>query len=411
MTRNARSLNELERERALRKPPDPASTVTTMKLKTSLCIALALFGLTVCAAPANAQGINLNTSLQTEIIHDPLLGGIKAFTVTMPSGWHFQGAVIAAGECGPPSPVFRGYSPDGLTEIRLLPFFNWQVMSSKNSHFVGPLSMLSECIFLHSTMTAAQFLDSYVKTLGSANIVGPMSISAQYRRQLDELVAKMNAMPPQDPKSSMHTTGDAAALRIETTNGTFIIEQRLRARVVCSLWSKAITDNAGHCIARLDVLRAPKGQLDALVILVDSHDLTNAKNDDEWLSRIVAQMKDQRIHFDPSHPHPNKAVLAIVHRQARDFGLATREEVERELEELGEPVGRTFRTMAEIFRPRDGTDWADFALDPDPDTMHTWSSSSGERYQTYDPGANPNGVLAGNWTQIQQGNVASGIPH
>jgi hypothetical protein len=92
MTRNARSPRTSPGERTLQQPPDLASTVTTMNLKTSLCTALVLFCIPVCPSPARGQGINLNSSLQTQIINDPSLAGIKAFTVMMPSGWHFQGS-------------------------------------------------------------------------------------------------------------------------------------------------------------------------------------------------------------------------------------------------------------------------------------------------------------------------------
>ncbi|MGC1782304.1 MAG: hypothetical protein WA708_07290 [Acidobacteriaceae bacterium] len=377
-------------------------------MRSYLTVACILFSSLICPRAGNAQGINPNTSLQTEIINDPSLGNRKAFTVTIPSGWKFQGTVIAAVGCNLPSPVFRAYSPDGLTEIRLLPSFNWQ-FQEKNASGQEGLDVGHECIYLNDSMTAAQFLDRYVQTLGPAHVVGPMSISTQYRQQLDELVAKMNAIKLQDLKWSMHTTGDAAALRIETINGTFTTEQRLRARVVCSLWSKAIAGKAGNCSVRLDVLRAPKGQLHALVNLVDSHNLTNAKNDDEWLSMIVAQIRDQGKHFDPYIP--NRAAVRMLYLQAHDFGLSD-EERRRLIEEWNEPVVRPMHQAEMVtLSPSNGTsDWADFALDPTPttdgqgvvhlpDTMHAWSSSSGQRYQTDNPDANPNGVFGGSWTE------------
>src|SRR5271169_1411187 len=65
-------------------------------------------------------------ALSTGTINDPTLGDIKAFTVTIPAGWKFQGTVVRGPECNPISfPAFRAYSLDGLTELRLLPVFNW----------------------------------------------------------------------------------------------------------------------------------------------------------------------------------------------------------------------------------------------------------------------------------------------
>ena len=73
----------------------------------------------LCASPAGAQ------SLTTVSITDPAYG-IKAFDISIPAGWKFEGTVLPGPECSRvPMPVFRAYSPDGLTEMRLLPAFNW----------------------------------------------------------------------------------------------------------------------------------------------------------------------------------------------------------------------------------------------------------------------------------------------
>jgi hypothetical protein len=262
-----------------------------------------------------------------------------------------------------------------------------------------------ECIYLNGTMTAAQFLDKYVRTLGPVNVLGPMPISAGYQKQLDDLVNGMNANQSQDSKTRTKVKGDAAAVRIETPNGTFTIEQRIRARVVCSMWPKAIAGKLGNCFARVDALRAPKGQLDALINIVDSHNLTTAKNDDLWLNRLVEEIRGEPMnHFDPYVP--NQAAMHMLYRQARDFDL-----LPSSWEETRDftPMARKYATKNE--------DWADFALAPKPRqgpngtvtaeiSLRSWTSSDGQHYQTSNPGANPNGVLAGQWTE----GIVSQIP-
>ena len=71
---------------------------------------------TLCAA---AQQSVDAPSLVRDPIVDPHYSGITAFTVLHPEGWLFQGAVLTPAGCRMPSPVFRDYSPDGLSEIRL----------------------------------------------------------------------------------------------------------------------------------------------------------------------------------------------------------------------------------------------------------------------------------------------------
>ena len=48
------------------------------------------------------------------------------------------------------------------------------------------------------------------------------------------------------------------------------------------------------CSAHVDMSRAPKGKLDALVALVDSHDLTKPVNEPQWLSANHAEAAARR---------------------------------------------------------------------------------------------------------------------
>lgn len=56
--------------------------------------------------------------------------------------------MIAGLGYGLTSPVFRAYSPDGLTEIRLLPAFRWEVMRDSKSGWEG-LDVPPEHIYLN----------------------------------------------------------------------------------------------------------------------------------------------------------------------------------------------------------------------------------------------------------------------
>jgi hypothetical protein len=339
-----------------------------------------------------AETVGAATQLVEVTIVDPSLNNLKSHTANVPAGWGFEGTVIANVGCQAPSPAFRAYSPDGLTEIRLLPIFQWAVSKSDELTFKG------DCIHMRDVLTAAQFLDRYAKTLGAVHIVGPSDVGPAYREQLDMLLKQMDAAASKYPGSGTRQTGDAAALRIETTNGTFTIEQRLRARVTCTFYSKPPIAS-GSCLARIDVLRAPKGELDALADLADTHNLVSAKSDPDWAAAMTQRMLNDRngSHFDP--PHSNPGAAAMVHRQADDFGLIRMEPHETFMRSLG-PARQTDCVPS---------DWTDFALTPQgqttsdgvvhsPSTLFAWSSSTGERYGTYDPTANPNGVLTGTWT-------------
>jgi hypothetical protein len=351
----------------------------------SLALALALPG------AGSAEKVAPDTQLVEVTIVDPSFNNMKSFTAHIPSGWGFEGTAIANVGCEAPSPAFRAYSPDGLTEIRLQPIFQWAISKSDELDFKG------DCIHLRDVLTAAQFLDLYIKTLGAVQIIGPSDVGPAYREQLDTLLKQMDAAASKNPGSTMKQTGDAAAIRLETTNGTFTIEQRLRARVICTFYSKPLV-GSGTCLARIDVLRAPKGELDALIDLADSHNLVSAKNEPEWATATTQRMlNDQNgSHFDP--PRSNPEAAAMMRRQADDLGLIRLEPHEEFMRSLG-PARKTDCVPS---------DWTDFALTPkgqsaaggvvhSPNSLFEWSSSTGERYATYDPKANPNGALAGTW--------------
>jgi hypothetical protein len=127
----------------------------------------------------------------------------------------------------------------------------------------------------------------------------------------------------------------------------------------------------------VDVLRAPKDQLDSLGNIVDSHNLTTAKNDDLGLQRLIEEINGEYIHHFDRYV-PNHGALAMLYRQASDFELVQKPEGERR---PFAPFVTTRNTMTR--------DWADFALDSmplkDPDgTIHVatiiryWSSSTGQ---------------------------------
>jgi hypothetical protein len=362
------------------KKRSPANTVF------SVALLLALSGV------GSAEKVGPDTQLVEVAIVDPSVNLVKSHTATIPSGWGFQGTVIANVGCQLPSPAFRAYSPDGLTEIRLLPIFQRAVSKSDD------LASTGNCIHLREDLSAVQFLDRYAKSLGPVRIVGPSDVGPAYREQLDALLKRTDAAAAKNQDSGMKETGDAAALRLETTNGTFIIEQRLRVRVICTSYSKHLV-GSGNCSARMDVLRAPKGELDALIDVVDSHNLVSAKNEPDWATAITQRMQNDQVgrHFDPQHP--DAAAVRMIHRQADDMGLIRMKQHDEFMRSLG-PAVETDCVPS---------DWTDFALTSKgqttadgvvhfPYTQFEWSSSTGERYATYNPTANPNGLLAGAWT-------------
>ncbi len=356
----------------------------------------------ICACPAGAQ------SLTTVSIVDPAYG-IKAFTISIPAGWKFEGTVLPGPECSRvPMPVFRAYSPDGLTEMRLLPAFNWTFHPG-----IKGFRPVNGCLAYAGPMSAEDFLKHYVEMIAGngMHVVGPMALGAAYQQRVAGVARNMNRIGP-----NIHGSADAAAVRIETVNGTFVIEQRLRAYVECRIATSGPDANGGGCSAHVDVERAPKGKLDALCGLVDAHDLVRTPHEDAWLQR-VQQTLMQRAREDQARlTRQEQAGQAMLKRQFDDF-MATSQLNHEAFMARQESSFRSAMNNANAAmnaRTTAASDWVDYALDQQTvvgqgglakvssSYAHTWSSTVGNQtqwFQTNDANANPNGALSGNWTE------------
>ncbi len=342
-------------------------------------------------------------SLSTASIADPSLNGIKAFTVNIPANWKFQGTVVRGPECQPISfPVFRAYSSDGLTEMRLLPVFSWSF------HPAIATRTAAGCLPIQQTLSASQFLDHFVELIpGGVHVIGPMPIPPLYRDRVEKVATNSNAV-----NNGVHTTVDAAALRVETVNGSFVIEQRIRAWVDCRVNNRTDKFAGGGCSAHIDVLRAPKGKLDALAALVDNNDLTKPVHDPQWLAVYMQRQQREgaerlrnlgeiearqnamlRTQFEQIQATMNRNHQAFMAQQESQFHSAMN----------NANNAMNARTTA-------ASDWVDYALDQQTVTgsggtvkvsgayTQTWSNGQNQWFQTNNPNANPNGVIPGNWT-------------
>jgi hypothetical protein len=186
----------------------------------------------------------------------------------------------------------------------------------------------------------------------------------------------------------------------------------------------------GGCSAHVDVLRAPKGKLDALCAIVDGKDMVNAQFDHAWLQRVMQtnQQRDQQRMAQLTRQQ--QANSAMLKKQSDDFMAASQRNHEAFMQQQDSQYRTHQAQMAQSAssfhsamnnannsmnaRSTASSDWVDYALDQQTVTgqggtvkvsssySQTWSSTVGNQtqwYQTNDPNANPNGSIPGNWTQ------------
>ena len=348
-------------------------------------------------------------SLSTGTVNDPTLNNIKAFTVSIPSGWKFQGTVVRGPQCDPMSaPIFRAYSPDGLTEIRLEPMFAWSF------HPAIKMATVQGCMPYKSTMSASEFLDRYLELIaGGVHVVGPMAIAPTYRERVEKFASALNA---NNQMPGFHATVDTAALRIETHNGTFTIEQRLRVWVECRTNTGMGKFNGGGCSAHVDVLRAPKGKLDALVNLVDANDLTKTRHEDPWLQAVMARQQQEGRDAMRRLTQTEQQQQAMIRTQYEQIQETMNRNHQAFMQQQEASFQSSMRNAnnAMIARTTAASDWVDYSLDQktvagsnglakvSTDYEHVWSDGHNNWYLAHDPNTNPNGVLPGNWSEDQK---------
>lgn len=364
---------------------------------------LALMALAVTSNEALAQ------NLTTVPIVDPAYG-VKAFNITIPAGWKFQGTVMPGPDCSDlPFPVFRAYSPDGLSEIRLQPVFNWTFHPSTPNFRPVP-----GCVNIRGPLSAEDFLKRYEEMIATngMHVIGPMPVGAAYQKRVEGVGYNMDHVNP-----NIHGSANAFAIRVETRNGSFVIEQRFRAYVECRVHNPGYMDpNGGGCSAHVDVVRAPKGKLDALCALVDSHDLVRTPHEDAWIAHVRQTLAEKNARRQRELTQQEQAGAAMLKKQFDDFMATSQRNHEAFMAQQESSFRSSMNNANNAMNARStaASDWVDYALDQQTvigpggyakvsnSYNQTWSSTTGNQttwYQTNDPNANPNGVLPGNWVQ------------
>jgi hypothetical protein len=224
---------------------------------------------------ASSQG------LTTVMLTDASFNGMPAVQVSAPNGWRVQGQA-ALSTC-PDLPYFswNATSADGQSQINVLPLFGWKWGKGVPNG--------NGCIPLTGSLTAADFLQKFAARLKGVRVVGSMPVEDAFRMQEEKFTNNGNNQNSRIPPAfRSRNTGDVAAIRAVDSTGH---EMRLRASVICQEhqgnWP------GGNCFAKVDILRTPNGQLNALVALVDSHNLLGGNPTEEWKAALMNRLSQR----------------------------------------------------------------------------------------------------------------------
>jgi hypothetical protein len=355
-------------------------------------------------------------------IVDPALN-MKAYDLIVPAGWKYQGVLVQGSSCdNTPTPVFRAYSPDGLTEFRRRPRFDW---SWGNAPYA--MQQQGDCLPLKHDIPALAFAQRLAELEKGENIhqaqLAPV-FSQGFQKALDEDNAAIQAQAGVRP-----FRGDAAATRFETLNGSFVIEVQLRVSIRCSH-----SDQPGfggqkyfheECGADVRELRAPKGKLDALIKLVDAR-TTGAVVNLRWEQAYMKVQQQKLNGMLAGNAVNQQALLAQGENAARvrknqheayaaaQQGQYAQVRAQHDAQQGGYDQHNK-NVMANMdARHTPASDVVDFALNQQTvsgangpvkvpaNYSQVWANQTGQYFLTNDLNTNPNGVLEGSWTEQPQ---------
>ena len=195
--------------------------------------------------PAASYTAELSSRMTTAPITDPTLNNMVSSTLTIPAGWKLQGIsmIMPCTSIGPAS-IYRAYSPDGLMQMRGEPPMGWKWDPTYKTDQSG-------CANIAKAISAADFLTYYISTMqGGVHVVAPMPVPAVFSQWAANFAAPGNQNNARLPAMMQtNTTWDTAALRVEVVNGSFVVEERLLAGVVCAVKKEAMY--GGQCFARM----------------------------------------------------------------------------------------------------------------------------------------------------------------
>jgi hypothetical protein len=307
--------------------------------------------------------------------------------------------------------------PDGLTEIRRLPRFDWTWSNNKfkppqqpdyldlkqelsAQDFLKYLMGMLQVAYVRAYPIPQEMPDALQKNFDQTNAA--MAASAQRMDQMNVSLPSMKNRPKVQP-ANQH--GALAAAIAEYRNGTFVIEEQIWVKLMCmhspinygpetgAFSDSSMPHGADHPRAQGSIGRfvdprrgGPAGR--------GRKTPSGPEVFAVYASRGEGAVGQDVRRFQRSHEGTARRV------RARPVGSCT----------AAPTIARDHANSRHAI----AQDWCDYALDRQTVTgpggpvkisnayNQTWTDGVGNCYQTNDSNANPNGVLKGNWTQMTQ---------
>ncbi len=328
---------------------------------------------------------------------------MTAYTLSIPAGWNFSSAVIQGSSCvAGPFPVFRVVSPDGLSGVKQLPRMDWAWSDNAGVGKGG------DCLPYRQEISAEDFL-KYM-----TGVLQVEFVRDDPNPDLAAFQSKAAAMS----RAGFTSKGDLALATVRYRVNKIEIEDHLRVTVNCAAYSRLGSGRVENCSAYVKREFAPKGKYSPETFATIDHTLVL---DQQWNQKWTAVMMQKIKNADEvtggmvgsalADAGRARNVQASAFQQAQELRQKEHEDFDARLKE---GTQRSMQNTANNMnaRSRAADDWCDYSLDQqkrlDPNTglitkdssayNYSWVNEQGDRVQTNNINANPNGNGTGNWT-------------
>jgi hypothetical protein len=368
----------------------------------SIVRALAIAALCLGATSISAAPVVISQHTKTVEVKDPAWG-ITAFTMQIPDNWTFEGVLLRDPYCGGvPTIAYRISSPDGLAGFQSLPAilshysddkFSIQAYQKFHCKVMQPMSATDWLQYLAPAVRPNPTLGKIEPTFDAAQIEQSMQ---QYNDQ-----ARANHMP------GLVETGGGVHSRLEYTFHGVTVEENLRVVVQTFQLMTATRKQAWNTNVDVSGLRAPKGQLDAVMKQLGPMIQTAAFTPD-WIARQQRKMAAD-----------NQAAMTMIKQQ----GDQIRDTLKRNHDAFMKQQQQSFEHAQQADRDRQdamhrsAVAWTLYAGDeqivrnPQSGEVSRVTSTAGRNVHqdqvsgamvaSDDPNFDPSYYVRGQWTQLE----------
>jgi hypothetical protein len=343
------------------------------------------------------------TGTKAVTITDPVLD-MKAYSLTIPANWVFQGAVVQGTPCVPgPFAVIRTSSPDGLTGFKLLPRLDWAWSDNPKV----PVKGNAVCLDYKKEMSAPDVLKY---------MVGVLKVKYLNDVPVPWLATTQKNFAAGNTPTSTNTV-DIAMATVQDHINNITIEEQLKVFVGCIAFRGGPMGVQHYCSAQVFRKWAPQGKWSATTFDPIEHSIAiDQQWNQKWNAQMIQKIKEiyavgnQMLKQQMDSSNARLAAQANAFSQAQDMRQQQHEDFDATLKR-GTDMSMKQAAATSDASHRMAGDWADYSLDQqkrlDPATgkiskdssaySYTWINEAGQHYQTNDPNDNPNGNNTGNW--------------